>query len=264
MSADIMSFSQTVSHYLIPFNRLYYLWEKEQRGEVVYNVDPKSKFWIRVNSPDKYTLWETWKFKSYDDDEYPIQPADTIIDIGANIGDFSVRAAQRAFKGKILAYEPDKNNFALLKKNKKLNQCNNIFCYRRAVSDKRTTKILYTQVEQNNATHSLFPDKYAREVPVVSTTLDEIVEKHALKSVELVKIDAEGAEYPILFNTSKKTLNKLQRIFFEYHDYIDPKFKIKELTGYLESHGFRIKMSGSPFNLKYHLFNFGFVKAYRI
>ena len=259
-----MSFSQTVSHYLIPLNRLYYLRQKEKEGKVIYNVDSKSKFWIRVNSPDKYTLWETWKLKSYDDNEYPIQPADTIIDIGANIGDFSVWAARQAPKGKILAYEPDKNNYSLLMKNKKLNKCKNILCYRQAVSDKKKTEILYTQVEQNNATHSLFPDKYARKVPVVSTTLDEIIEKHAFKSVDLLKIDAEGSEYPILFNTSKKTLKKIKKIFFEYHDYINHDYNISGLTGYLESNGFRIKMSGSPLNLKHYLFNIGFVKAYRI
>jgi tRNA G46 methylase TrmB len=125
-----MSLSQTISHYLIPLNRLYYLGQKEKTGEVIYNVDSKSKFWIRVNSPDKYTLWETWKLKSYDDDESKIKPFDTIIDIGANIGDFLVWAAQQAPRGKIFAYEPDKNNFSLLTKNKKLNNCNNIWCYR--------------------------------------------------------------------------------------------------------------------------------------
>ena len=50
-----------------------------------------------------------------------LQDGWTIIDIGAGLGDFTAYAAQRSPRGRVLAYEPFPESFALLQQNLKLN-----------------------------------------------------------------------------------------------------------------------------------------------
>ena len=257
-----MSLIQDISHSLIPLNRLYYFGRMKER-EVVYRPGNGARFFVRVNSPDQYTIWETWKLKSYEDKNYAIKETDTIIDIGANIGSFSIWAAVSARKGRIFSYEPDEKSFNQLVRNRNLNRCFNIRCFRVGVYDKQGKRAFYAQPESNNAMSSLFPDKYATKTVVPCTSLDQIVRSHRLKTIDLLKIDAEGAEYPILFHASRASLDKIRRIYFEYHDYLHHEYRIADLLVFLRSYGFSVKVSRSFLNLKHLLFNVGFVKAFR-
>lgn len=257
-----MSMIQDISHSLIPLNRLYYLGGDKKRG-VMYQPSDGVQFVVRVNTPDQYTLWETWKLKAYDDRNYQIRDTDTIIDIGANIGSFSIWAAMSARRGRIFSYEPDGQSFNQLVRNKNLNHFSHIRCFRVGVCDRPGRRTFYTQPESNNAMSSIFPDKYARKTVISCTSLDQIMQSHRLKSVDLLKIDAEGAEYPILFHASRASLEKVQRIYFEYHDYLHHGYHIADLLAFLRNRGFRLKTSRSFFNLKHFLFNVGFVKAFK-
>lgn len=228
----------------------------------MYQIGDNARFFVRVNSPDKFTIWETWRFKVYADRDHPIGETDTIVDIGANIGAFSVWAAKMAHKGLILSYEPDKKNFGLLVRNKHLNKCFNIHCFCLGVCDRPGRKPFYLQ-SVNNSMHSLFPDDFARKTTIPCTSLDTIVSVHGLKRIDVLKIDAEGAEYPILLKASTRTLSKIQRIYLEYHDYLHHGYSVNDLLGFLGRHGFHLQFSHTPLNLKHHLFNIGFVKAFR-
>ncbi len=103
------------------------------------------------------------------------------IDIGANIGAFSVAWLRRNPNGVIYSYEPEPQNFAQLNKNLKLNKV-----------DKRA-------------------------VAMDSVILEDQIERHGLKTIDFLKIDYEGSEYEILYGLKKSTVDKIRKIIVEAH-----------------------------------------------
>ncbi len=69
-----------------------------------------------------------------------------ILDIGANIGAFSILANSLFKKAKILAYEPEESNFKIIKKNINYNNIQEkIFPYRMALSTKEGEQEFFYQ-----------------------------------------------------------------------------------------------------------------------
>ncbi len=147
----------------------------------------------------------------------------TVIDIGAHIGSFTMLASRKGAR-RILAFEAWEENYSLLVKN--CQQLVGVECHHALVwrSDNhrgalRWRKCVNTQntgggtvIECASKAGELLPDGDAFEVQQIS--LDEIVGQ--LGEVDLLKIDAEGSEYPILF-TSKR-LDRVKEIVGEYHE----------------------------------------------
>jgi tRNA1(Val) A37 N6-methylase TrmN6 len=52
--------------------------------------------------------------------------SDIIVDVGANIGKYSILACKLNPNAKVFGIEPEKENFEILEKNKKLNNCENL------------------------------------------------------------------------------------------------------------------------------------------
>jgi FkbM family methyltransferase len=73
-----------------------------------------------------------------------IKKGDTVIDVGANIGYYTLLFSKLVGKeGKIYAYEPLPENFKLLKKNIFINKYKNIVLINRALSNKEKNAKLY-------------------------------------------------------------------------------------------------------------------------
>ena len=56
------------------------------------------------------------------------------------------------------------------------------------------------------------------DIDVPSITLEEIVKKHGIKKIKLLKIDCEGSEYEILYNCPTKILKKIECLGGEFHE----------------------------------------------
>ena len=65
-------------------------------------------------------LTNVWMINEYDIEDFEINVNDTVIDIGAHIGLFSLLVSQLCKTGKILSFEPVRENFDLLVSNLKL------------------------------------------------------------------------------------------------------------------------------------------------
>lgn len=89
-----------------------------------------------------------------------LRDEDIAIDIGANLGWYSVLLNRKSENGSTLfAFEPDPNNFELLKFNLTKNDCSNVKAFNKAASDKNETLSLYKYPEKNRGRHSLIPQK---------------------------------------------------------------------------------------------------------
>ena len=137
---------------------------------------------------------------------------DVVIDIGANIGTFSIMAAKQG--ADVYSYEPMKDTYSLFTKNVLMSNVS-IHAFNLGIADKNTTKKLYL----NNAGGSAFNSMYVKQKNF--TTIQCISLNEVLKNIPIcnvLKMDIEGAEYDAFYNASFATLQKIREIRMEYHN----------------------------------------------
>ncbi len=125
-----------------------------------------------------------------------LKPGMTFVDVGANIGYFTLLAARAVGStGRVVAFEPDRGNFSLLQNNVERNGYQNVELVQEAVSDKAGTATFYLKKE-NLSAHSLVREENTTEVQVETVSLDEFFKNKPIPDV--IKIDVEGAEPAVL------------------------------------------------------------------
>lgn len=196
--------------------------------DMVFNIrnnDFKSKFW------DAVAIVETVVYKTYNIAEFDIKESDTVIDVGAHIGGFSILAAKAAKKGKVYAFEPFDENYQQLLSNIKINQLRNVVALNEAISNKTGTAMLYYN-NLCNISPSLYEKAPLKSLllkkEIKSTRLVDFFKRLNIKRCDFLKMDCEGSEYDILLNLRQNTLKKIKKIVCEYHE--PTHFKNKNLT----------------------------------
>ena len=126
------------------------------------------------------------------------------VDIGANIGYFTLLGAKLVGKtGKVFAFEPDVNNYALLTKNIELNMYDNVALANKAVTNRVNTANLFIDTE-NSGNHKLWASsKEQEQVSVGTTSIDSFLESYNVCSSIIVKMDIQGAEMAALQGMDK-------------------------------------------------------------
>ena len=125
-----------------------------------------------------------------------LQPGMTVVDVGANIGYFTLLSAARVgASGRVLAYEPTPRIAARLRENVELNRSAMVEAVEAAVSDRESTMTFYESPEDPEANNLYHGDS---PVAVRAVTLDEDLSRRGVQHVHLLKIDAEGAEVNVL------------------------------------------------------------------
>lgn len=138
----------------------------------------------------------------------------TVIDIGAHIGLYTI-AMGKIVKGsgKIYSFEPTPATFKVLQKNIHFNEMNNIVRpLNKAVSDTEGTTTFYindTDVCNSNSLASNYNNNKGIGINVALISIDKLVETEKISFIDIIKIDAEGAEYSVL-KGSEKTLRKFR------------------------------------------------------
>ena len=120
--------------------------------------------------------------------------SDTVVDVGANIGFYTLIFARLVGEtGKVIAFEPDPDNFELLQRNVELNGYRNITLVRKALSRANESTRLYLS-DVNTAGHRIYDSKQNwRSVPIEAVRLDDYFGQE-LPCVNFLKMDIEGSE----------------------------------------------------------------------
>jgi FkbM family methyltransferase len=129
-----------------------------------------------------------------------IKPGTVVVDVGANVGIYTLLAAKLLQgKGKVHSFEPAPRTYQILRDNVQVNgflELGIIHLHQLAVTD-RSGKARLSIFQRDSGHNTLFSDEKAdSEIEVSTTSLDEILA--AEEQVDIVKIDAEGAEPLIL------------------------------------------------------------------
>ncbi len=125
------------------------------------------------------------------------KPGDVVLDIGANIGWYSLLLGQQVPDGvDIFAFEPDPLNFGLLQYNLNLNQVTRVTAIQKALAEEEGVQQLYRHASSNLGRHSLLQLQSGESVEVNTTSLDSFWEAQGLgsRTPRFIKIDIEGYE----------------------------------------------------------------------
>ena len=160
--------------------------------------------------------------------EKVVKKGDTVVDLGANIGYFTLLAAKLVGKeGKVYSFEPEPRNYNYLLKNIEINGYSNVVAVQKAVSDKTGKTKLYIcpydsghhTINQYDGIKAYNPDFIGDKkefVEVEMVTLDDFFEAKNL-SIDVMKMDVEGAEMLALLGMDRviKESGKL-KMFVEF------------------------------------------------
>ena len=123
------------------------------------------------------------------------------IDIGANMGYFSVFAAKIVGdKGRVIAIEPSSREFNRLEHNLKLNRLKNASAHRLAITDKIGKAKISIATDERSSLNTIgyeFSVKGVEKIKteeVESTTLDNFLKAARITKIDLIKLDVEGSE----------------------------------------------------------------------
>lgn len=160
-----------------------------------------------------------------------------IVEIGANIGTFALYAAAADANVRIYSYEPIRANFEVLLDNIAANGFQErIKAFNLGVAGTSGSREFYLA---SSPEHSFVKnDESARGVTVECVTLRDILASNRLDRVDLLKLNAEGAEYEILYSTPKECFDKIEEIRMEYHGHRVDKYDLAHLKGFLEQSGY--------------------------
>jgi FkbM family methyltransferase len=155
---------------------------------------------------------ETWFEKELGFVRRWLKPGMTAIDIGANLGAYSLALARAVGpQGRVFAYEPASATRALLSQSRDINALKNLEIVGAALADApQTMRLVFGE---SSELHALGDSGPGEDVPV--TTLDIEEAQRGWPSPDFIKIDAEGAEERIIAGGAAFFSNHSPLIMFE-------------------------------------------------
>ncbi len=180
--------------------------------------DIKFPFYLRIKSSDIPTFNQVFMSQAYDF-ETSDDPK-VIIDAGANIGLTSIYFANKYPESKIIAIEPEINNYEMLKKN--VASYSNVITINAALWSENE-KIDLIDPGRGHWGFMTQPEEHQEEFlgktshKVQGMTIDKIMENHSLEKIDILKIDIEGAEREV-FMDSSPWIGKVDALIIELHE----------------------------------------------
>ena len=183
---------------------------------------------------------------------YLIEKDNIIIDVGANIGFYTLLAAKKLKNsGIIYSFEPSKVAIQELQKNIELNKFRNVNVYDFALSDSSGKKEFYRC--EDDAYNSLAANPMHKSVSkdiVDVITLDEFVKLNNIKKIDIIKIDAEGLDYSILKGSINSLKSFMPILFCEFNIFYLDENSRREFHNLLKEIGYEVFITkGHKFTL---------------
>jgi FkbM family methyltransferase len=154
--------------------------------------------WINEDIGKKLLLLRSYERQETSVIKRLVHPGDTCIDVGGNIGYYSLNlAALSGPAGRVYVFEPIERNALVIKLASILNRFRNIEVLPYAVTDSEQEVSLGIPEDDTGYAY-VVPSETCDSVKVKSLTLDSFVEQRNLDRVTFIKVDVEGAEALVL------------------------------------------------------------------
>lgn len=188
--------------------------------------------------------------ETYTRGPYSIGPSDIVVDVGANIGVFTLFAAKKT-RGNVYAFEAHPSNADFVRRNAEANHLHQVTVAHTAVG--RASGTVSLAVSPMSGMNWVLGEK---ELPVGDTrmdvpcvTLPEIMDRHHIREINFLKMDCEGSEGDILKATPAAYLERIRKIAMEFHDNVSS-LNHEEIAAMLRAAGFLVEIDledDSPF-----------------
>lgn len=144
-----------------------------------------------------------------------IQKGSVVVDVGGNIGIFALFAAYKGAK-KVYVYEPNSESCQIIRKNVHANGLDEvIFVHQNAVTSRDNCVVKFPI--KSSMYNSILTADSADEFEAIETvSLESVLKQEPL--VSLLKVDCEGGEYDIFFNSKPDVSRAVEEIKMEFHD----------------------------------------------
>jgi FkbM family methyltransferase len=179
-------------------------------------------------------------------DYFPFYQRNTVLDVGGHFGYFAMFAALSSAAGsRIITVEPSAHNVSVLRANIARSGLRQIEIIHGAVASQTGALELHVSKAHNC---SLFAD-HARAMSdgqsltterVDAFSLADMLAKTGVEKVDVLKLDCEGAEYSIIYDTPADVLRRARVIMMEFHDMKDAAKSGLAMVEALRGKGFRI------------------------
>ncbi len=166
----------------------------------------------------------------------------SILDVGAHVGTFTVALAQRYPGAKITCYEPSPTSAAYLRANISANHLDQrVQIHESAVASERGSLHLYSDGDASCEATTIDPAVGSEGRSPTVTVCPAVAFETTVNSagtVDLVKIDCEGAEYDIVLNSEPPCWEQVSCVLLEYHPVAGHSWE--ELAGHFGELGFAV------------------------
>ncbi|MEM6883635.1 MAG: FkbM family methyltransferase [Verrucomicrobiota bacterium] len=202
-------------------------------------VDPASNFGLRLIENGEYEPGTTRQLHQL------LKPGGVFIDLGANEGYYSIIAGRIVgMKGRVIGIEPQSRLQEVLRKNRSLNELENLEFASCAISDKEETSEIYLLPDLNTSGSSMAQiTRYRNETESIQTKrLVTLLGELNIEQVDLIKIDIEGWEWEAVMGSPELFRSgKIKHILLELHNHILEQrgFDYRELESLLQDAGYQ-------------------------
>ncbi len=189
----------------------------EIQGSKMY-VNPKGLPKGYIRTFQAYIMSEAWEELTTEMFKKVVREGDTVLDLGANIGYFTLLAARLVGRsGRVFSFEPEPTNYNLLLKNIELNGYGNVVALQKAVSN-TTGKVKLFLDSKDTGAHSIYrPDGKSKFIEVEAVAPDDYF-KDKVNKIDVIKIDVEGAEMAALAGMDRILKeNENLKMFVEFY-----------------------------------------------
>jgi|GEM_PF-1702014 len=230
-----ISFIYDFRRYLIPFLFSLRPFLMEVGGE---------QLWINPRSSDLFTIYEIYCDGGYAP-KLPYTPEDvkTVVDLGANIGVFSLWASRFYTAAKVYAVEMEDSNYEQLVQNIAANELEEtiipvqaaIFSHSGSVGIARMGGVGFHMINEREKSHT-----------VKSLSLADLLSQTGIKTIDLLKIDIEGGEKYVLTPENEEVFrSRVAYVFLECHSVNE--FRTRHGVEYLQKLGFETTLTPTPY-----------------
>ncbi|ARV61236.1 hypothetical protein BZZ01_23815 [Nostocales cyanobacterium HT-58-2] len=169
-----------------------------------------------------------------------LRDKDSFLDIGANVGVYTLLAASKIKSGVIYSFEVLSKNYERLEENLNLNQFHQVKPYKLAISDFSGTTAL--NLAEGDSMPFITQTATHNTVTVSTDTLDNLLQNQSLTNLTLAKMDIEGAEILALKGTT--SLLKQQQPYvwiLEINDAVNNfGYQKQDVINFLQDYGYRL------------------------
>ncbi len=199
-----------------------------------------SRFALHLFKRDVTALVEVFVNRVYEA-SCNLLPGDTVVDCGANIGEFTVHAARLVGReGLVVAFEPNPESFSLCKTNILRNKLENVMLFNKALGEREETAFLEIDGANLGGSKIVWKPSRNSSLRVAVRPLTEFLPLVGTRTIKLLKLDVEGSAIDII-NGGDEFFEKrlIQNVAAELHP------GEEQLRKFLEDREFTCKQVGS-------------------